>query len=228
MKILVVEDDRQTADYVAKGLREASHIVDVASNGLDGYAMAANEAYDVLIVDRRLPGMDGLTLVKSLRDAGVQTLALFLTTMGGIDDRVGGLEAGGDDYLVKPFAFAELQARVGALTRRRPASPVETRLQVGDLELNLLQRKVTRAGHTLELQPQEFRLLEYLMRNAGRVTTRTMLLEGVWGFHFDPKTSVVETHISRLRSKLNKFGKGDLIQTVRGAGYLICACDETA
>ena len=198
MKILVVEDDRQTADYVAKGLREASHIVDVASNGLDGYAMAANEAYDVLIVDRRLPGMDGLTLVKSLRDAGVQTLALFLTTMGGIDDRVGGLEAGGDDYLVKPFAFAELGARVGALTR--PVRPARSRRDCRSAIWNSIccSAKSRGAGHTLELQPQEFRLLEYLMRNAGRVTTRTMLLEGVWGFHFDPKTSVVETHISRL------------------------------
>lgn len=228
MKILVIEDDRQTADYVAKGLREACHVVDVAADGRDGFSMASSEAYEVLIVDRRLPGLDGLELVASLRNAGIQTLAIFLTTMGGIDDRVSGLEAGGDDYLVKPFAFAELQARVGALARRRPSSPLETKLQVGDLELNLLQRKASRAGHTLELQPQEFKLLEYLMRNAGRVTTRTMLLEGVWGFHFDPKTSVVETHISRLRSKLNRYGRGEMIHTVRGAGYMISPCDETS
>jgi two-component system, OmpR family, response regulator len=228
MKILVIEDDRQTADYVAKGLREACHVVDLALDGRVGFTMATAHAYDVLIVDRRLPGLDGLELVRSLRNAGVQTLAIFLTTMGGIDDRVSGLEAGGDDYLVKPFAFAELQARVSALTRRRPSSPLETKLQVGDLELNLLQRKVSRTGNAIELQPQEFKLLEYLMRNAGRVTTRTMILESVWGFHFDPKTSVVETHISRLRSKLNKYGAGELIHTVRGAGYMICPCDETS
>jgi two-component system, OmpR family, response regulator len=228
MKVLVIEDDRQTANYVAKGLREASYVVDLAFDGHDGYSMAASGTYDVLIVDRRLPGLDGLELVKELRNGGVHTLAIFLTTMGGIDDRVKGLEAGGDDYLVKPFAFAELQARVGALSRRRPSGPLETNLEVGDLELNLMQRKVLRAGKVIDLQPQEFKLLEYLMRNSGRVITRTMLLEGVWGYHFDPKTSVVETHISRLRSKLSRNGGGEMIHTVRGAGYMISPGNEAS
>jgi two-component system OmpR family response regulator len=226
MKILVVEDDPQTAAYVAKGLRQAAHVVDVAVNGRDGFSMATVDAYDVLIVDRRLPGLDGLKLVKSLRNFGVRTLTMFLTTMDGIDDRVQGLEAGGDDYLVKPFAFAELQARVGALSRRRPAAPEETALRVGDLELNLLQRRAIRNGRPIDLLPQEFKLLEFLMRNAGRIATRTMLLEGVWGFHFDPRTSIVETHISRLRGKLSGPQERDLIRTVRGAGYMIVASDE--
>jgi len=225
MKVLVVEDDEQTAEYIAKGLRQAGHVVDVERDGAEAL-FAAHENYDVLIVDRMLPSLDGLSVVKTLREAGMKTPTLLLTAMGGIDDRVEGFEAGGDDYLVKPFAFAELLARVHALARRPPLAVVETVLRVGDLELNMLQRCVTRDGQEIPVQPQEFKLLEYLMRNAGRVTTRTMLLEGVWGFHFDPKTSVVETHISRLRSKINKFGGGELIHTVRGAGYLMRAADE--
>jgi two-component system OmpR family response regulator len=225
MKVLVIEDDKQTADYIAKGLRQAGHVVDVEHDGAVAL-FAAHENYEVLIVDRMLPNLDGLSVVKTLREAGMKTPTLFLTTMGGIDDRVEGLEAGGDDYLVKPFAFAELLARVNALARRPPLAVVETVLKVGDLELNLLQHSVTRRGQDIPVQPQEFKLLEFLMRNAGRVTTRTMLLEGVWGFHFDPKTSVVETHISRLRSKLNRDGGAELIHTVRGAGYLMRAPDD--
>jgi two-component system, OmpR family, response regulator len=228
MKILVVEDDRQTADYIAKGLRKGGHVVDIARNGQDGLFLAADRSHDVLIVDRMLPGTDGLTLVKMLRKAGVGTLALFVTTMGDIDDRVEGLEGGGDDYLVKPFAFAELLARVNALGRRPSVVAAETSLRVGDLELDLMLRRARRSGRDIELQPQEFKLLEYLMRHAGRVTTRTMLLEGVWGFHFDPKTTVVETHVCRLRSKINRDNGPELIHTVRGAGYLMRAPDEIA
>ena len=226
MKVLVVEDDEQTADYVAKGLREAGQIVDVAHNGLDGL-LEAYENYDVLVIDRMLPGLDGLRLVKRLRNEGLRTPILFLTTMGGIDDGVEGVDAGGDDYLVKPFAFTELFARINALARRPPLVEIETALTIGDLELDLTRRRVSRAGREIQLQPQELKLLEYLMRNAGRLTTRTMLLEGVWGFHFDPKTSVVETHMSRLRSKINGEDGCDLIQTVRGAGYIMRTPDET-
>ncbi|MDQ0473684.1 winged helix-turn-helix domain-containing protein [Labrys wisconsinensis] len=226
MRILVIEDDSQTADYVAKGLRQAGQVVDVATNGPDGL-FAAGEAYDVLVVDRMLPGIDGLSLVRKLRSLGVRTPTLFLTTMGGIDDRVEGLDAGADDYLVKPFAFTELSARINALARRPPLVEVETLLRVADLEMDLLKYRVTRAGREIQLQPQEFKLLEYLMRNAGRLTTRAMLLESVWGFHFDPKTSVVETHVSRLRSKINGDDRPDLIHTVRCAGYIMRAPDET-
>ncbi len=224
MKILLVEDDEHTADYVAKGLREHGHVVDQANNGRDGLYLATGEPYDVLIVDRHLPAMDGLSLVKSARGSGVRTPALFLTTMGGVDDRVAGLEAGADDYLVKPFAFAELLARVSALSRRPPIV-AQTALRVADLELDLLARTVTRAGQRLDLLAQEFKILEYLMRHAGQIVTRTMLLEKVWDFHFDPKTNIVETHISRLRSKIDKGFDRPLLHTVRGAGYVIRASD---
>jgi two-component system OmpR family response regulator len=221
MKILVVEDDPETAEYIVGGLTEEGHLAVRAANGEEGLFRAAAETFDLLIVDRMLPRLDGLALVKTLRGAGNRTPVLFLTALGGIDDRVTGLNSGGDDYLVKPFAFAELVARVGALGRRPPASPVATRLRVADLDLDLLSRTVRRAGRVIDLQPREFRLLEYLMRHAGQVVTRTMLLENVWDFHFDPRTNVVETHISRLRGKIDKGFEPELIQTVRGAGYRV-------
>jgi two-component system, OmpR family, response regulator len=223
MKILLIEDDAETAAYVVNGLTEVGLVVDHAKNGRDGLLLAAGEAYDIMIVDRMLPGLDGLSIVKTIRGVGIKTPVLFLTTMSGVDDRVDGLEAGGDDYLVKPFAFSELLARLNALARRPPLTGEKTTLTVADLELDLIRRKVTRGGQTIELQPREFRLLEYLMRNADRVVTRTMLLEQVWDFHFDPKTNVVETHISRLRAKIDKPFDGELIHTVRGAGYSLHA-----
>jgi two-component system OmpR family response regulator len=219
MRILVVEDDKRTADYVAKGFAEAGHVIDVLANGQDALAHAAREPYDVLVVDRLLPGLDGLSLVKALRASGVTTPVLFLTAVGGIDDRVEGLEAGGDDYLVKPFAFSELLARLNALARRPPAQQEKTRLTVFDLELDLVRRTCRRDGDSIDLLPREFALLEYLMRNEGRVVTRTMLLERVWEFHFDPQTSVVETHISRLRAKIDKPFAQPLLHTVRNVGY---------
>ena len=222
VKILLIEDDSQTADYIAKGLREHAHVVDKTDNGRDGLYMATGEPYDVMIVDRNLPKMDGLSLVKAARASGTRTPVLFLTTMGGVDDRVAGFEAGGDDYLVKPFAFAELLARVGALARRPPIVAT-TSLKVGDLEIDLLSRAVTRGGKRIDLLAQEFKILEYLMRHAGEIVTRTMLLEKVWDFHFDPKTNIVETHISRLRSKIDKGFERPLLHTVRGAGYVIRA-----
>jgi two-component system, OmpR family, response regulator len=220
MKILVIEDDNDTATYVAKGLIEQGHVVDRAADGRDGLFLAAGETYDVLIVDRMLPVLDGLAIVKTIRGAGLKVPVLFLTAVDGIDDRVEGLEAGGDDYLVKPFAFAELSARVNALARRPAIAAAGTVLQVGDLQMDLSRRTVERGDRTIELQPREFRLLEYLMRHPGQVVTRTMLLEYVWDFHFDPHTTVVETHISRLRNKLDlKESEPSLIETVRGAGY---------
>ena len=224
MRILVVEDDAETAAYIARGLREAGHVVDRAADGQEGLFLATGGRYDVMVVDRMLPKLDGLSLVRALCAAKVATPALFLTARGGVGDRVEGLEAGGDDYLVKPFAFAELLARINALARRPPPrEEPPTVLRVADLEMDLLKRTVTRAGRRIDLQPREFRLLEYLMRHAGQVVTRTMLLEGVWDFHFDPKTSVVETHISRLRAKVDKGFDRELIHTVRGAGYVIRA-----
>ena len=220
MKVLLIEDDAKTAGFVKRGLEEHGHVVDAADNGRDGLFLAAGEAYDVMIVDRMLPGLDGLGIVKTARAAGVTTPVLFLTTMGGIEDRVEGL-AVGDDYLVKPFAFAELLARINALARRPPIAQVPTVLRVADLEMDLIGRKVRRAHQEIDLQPREFRLLEYLMRNAGRVVTRTMLLEHVWEFHFEPRTNIVETHISRLRSKVDKGFEAELIHTVRGAGYCV-------
>jgi len=224
VKILLIEDDSQTADYIAKGLREHGHVVDKTDNGRDGLYMATGEPYDVMIVDRNLPKMDGLSLVKAARASGTRTPVLFLTTMGGVDDRVAGFEAGGDDYLVKPFAFAELLARVGALARRPPIVAT-TSLKVGDLDIDLLSRAVTRGGKRIDLLAQEFKILEYLMRHAGEIVTRTMLLEKVWDFHFDPKTNIVETHISRLRSKIDKGFDKPLLHTVRGAGYVIRTSD---
>ena len=223
MKLLLIEDDARMADFVLRGLKEHGHVADHAADGRNGLFLAAGEKYDALIIDRMLPGLDGLSIIKMLRATGNHVPALFLTTMGGIDDRVEGLEAGADDYLVKPFAFAELLARLGALLRRPPVSDVQTVLRTGDLEMDLLKRAVSRAGTAIELQPQEFKLLEYFMRSEGRVVTRTMLLENVWDFHFDPQTSVVETHISRLRAKIDKGFASELIKTLRGVGYCLRA-----
>ena len=217
--ILLVEDEPDLADYIVRGLTESGHHVDHAARGDSGFLLASEGHYDLLIADRMLPGMDGLMLVKTLREKQSTLPVLFLSNLGGLDDRVEGLNSGGDDYLAKPFAFSELLARVNALLRRPAATGEQTVLRVGDLEMNLLKRRVTRAGQEIDLQPREFSLLEYLMRRPDQVVTRTMLLEGVWDYHFDPKTNIVETHISRLRSKIG----GDLIQTVRGSGYLIHA-----
>jgi two-component system OmpR family response regulator len=221
MKVLLIEDDQETSAYIARGLREQGHVVDLAATGRDGLFLATEGRHDVLIVDRMLPGLDGIGLVQAIRGTGVKAPVLFLTALGGIGDRVRGLDAGGDDYLVKPFAFAELLARVNALARRPPLSDTPTMLKAGDLEMDLLKRTVTHGGKTIDLQPREFQLLEFLTRNTDRVVTRTMLLESVWDFHFDPKTNIVETHISRLRSKLSYYGGAELIHTVRGSGYAL-------
>ena len=221
MKILLVEDDPTTADFIARGLREDGHSIDHLSNGRDGLVQAIDGSYDVSIVDRMLPGLDGLALVKTLRGALNQTPVLFLTSLGGVDDRIEGLRAGGDDYLVKPFAFGELSARIAALARRPQVAQEQTVLKAGDLTMDLLRRKVTRAGQEIDLLPREFTLLEHLLRRKGRVQTRTMLLEAVWDISFDPQTNVVETHISRLRAKVDKPFATELIHTVRGAGYRI-------
>ncbi len=224
MKVLVIEDDAETATYVARGLREHGHVVDIAANGQDGLFHAISGGHDAIVVDRMLPGLDGLGLVRAMRETGLHTPVLFLTALGGVGDRVRGLEAGGDDYLAKPFAFAELHARLKALARRPPLAGEPTSLRVADLELDLLRRSVTRGGERVELQPRELRLLEFLMRHTDRVVTRTMLLEGVWEFHFDPKTNIVETHMSRLRGKLNRGGRDpELIHTMRGSGYVMRA-----
>jgi len=221
MKILVVEDDAETAAYLANGMKEHGHTVDLAATGRDGLFLAAGESYDVMVIDRMLPELDGISIVKTIRSSGVTTPVLFLTALGGVEDRVTGLDAGADDYLLKPFAFSELVARVNALARRPPMGSVETILRVADLEMDLLKRSVVRAGESIELQPREFRLLEYLLRHAGEVVTRTMLLEHVWDFHFDPHTNVVETHVSRIRAKVDKPFATALIHTSRGAGYSI-------
>ena len=221
MKILLVEDDAENADYVANGLREEGHLITQVASGAEGLICAMGNGFDLLIVDRTIPGLDGLNLVKSLRAAGHHTPVLFLTALGDIEDRVSGLNAGGDDYLVKPFAFSELVARVAALGRRPWTTATETTLRVLDLELDLLSRTVRRRGELIELQPREFRLLEYLVRHAGQVVTRAMLLQHVWDIHFDPHTNVVETHISRLRSKVDKGFEAELIHTVRKSGYCV-------
>jgi len=222
MRILVVEDDADAAAFVSKGLREAGHVVDHAIDGETGLNMASAGDYDAYIVDRMLPRLDGVTLLRRRREAGDETPALFLSALGEVDDRVVSLKAGGDDYLVKPYAFSELLARVEALGRRRAApANVTTRYQVGDLEIDVLTRTVRRAGKKIDLQPREFRLLEYLMRHAGQVVTRTMLLENVWEYHFDPQTNVIDVHISRLRSKIDKDFEKPLLKTIRGAGYTI-------
>lgn len=223
MRVLVVEDDDKTASYIEKGLSEAGFAVDLASDGRSGLFHAMDGQYDVLIVDRMIPQLDGLALVQALRAAAVATPVLFLSALGQVDERVKGLKAGGDDYLAKPFAFSELHARVEALARRRVEPKVQTRLQVGDLEMDLIERRVRRDGRTIDLQPREFKLLEYLMRHAGQVVTRTMLLEGVWDYHFDPQTNVIDVHVSRLRQKIDKGFAQPLLHTVRGAGYSLRA-----
>jgi two-component system OmpR family response regulator len=223
MRVLLIEDDSQTAAYIAKGLRESGHAVDHAGEGGEGLHLAITEAYDALIVDRMLPGLDGIAIVEALRKAGKATPILFLSAMSEVDDRVKGLHAGGDDYLTKPFAFAELLARLEAVARRRGGGGGETKLVCGDLEMDLLARAVKRAGKPIELQPREFRLLEYLLRHAGQVVTRTMLLEKVWDYHFDPQTNVIDVHISRLRQKVDRDFPTALIHTVRGAGYCLRA-----
>ncbi|MFQ5995353.1 MAG: winged helix-turn-helix domain-containing protein [Acidiferrobacterales bacterium] len=228
MRILVVEDDMNTASYIAKALKESGHVVDHAKDGKEGLFMAVEQHYDALIVDRMLPGVDGLSLIQTLRGSNNSTPVLILSALGEVDDRVHGLRAGGDDYLVKPFAYSELLARLEALVRRKDAVSAETVLHVGDLEMDLLARIVKRAGQSIELQPREFRLLEYLMRHASQVVTRTMLLENVWDYHFDPQTNVIDVHVSRLRRKIDKDFDRPLLHTVRGAGYMLRAPDETA
>ena len=219
MRVLIVEDDQETADYICSSLHALGHVYEHAADGKAGFLSALDSDFDVMVIDRMLPGLDGLSLVKSVRSADVATPILFLSAMGGINDRVDGLEAGADDYLVKPFAFSELSARLTALARRPPMQTQETRLHLADLEVDLIKHTVTRAGKPIQIQPREFRLLVSLMRNTERVVTRTMLLEGAWDFHFDPKTNVVETHISRLRNKIDKSFDRPLIHTVRGSGY---------
>ncbi len=221
MRVLVIEDDQQAASYLIKGLREEGHVVDHAGDGEDGLALALEGVHDVLIVDRMLPKRDGLSLIETLRAENVMTPALILSALGEVDDRVTGLKAGGDDYLAKPYAFSELLARIEVIVRRTQPEATQTRLEVGDLELDLLARTCRRAGQHITLQAREFRLLEYLMKNANKVVTRTMLLESVWDYHFDPQTNVIDVHISRLRSKIDKDFDPPLLHTVRGAGYSI-------
>lgn len=225
MRVLVVEDDVEAATYLVKGLRESGHTVDHAADGEEGLALATTAPYDVMVVDRMLPKRDGLSLVSAIRTDGQTTPVLFLSALGEVDDRIKGLKAGGDDYLTKPYAFAELLARIEVLVRRSNPDQVKTRLQVADLEVDLLARKVMRGTTEIDLQPREFRLLEYLMRNAGRVVTRTMLLEHVWEYHFDPQTNVIDVHISRLRAKIDKNFDVPLLHTIRGAGYSLRAAD---
>jgi two-component system OmpR family response regulator len=222
VRVLIVEDDVETQAYVAQGLTEAGHSVETSPNGGDGLERARQGAYDLLIVDRMVPGLDGLSLVKTLRANGVATPVLMLTAMGAVADRVDGLEAGADDYLVKPFSFAELSARVNALARRPPLQ-ADTSLVVGDLIMDRLNRTVRRGSTQVDLQTREFQLLELMMLNTGRIVTRTMMLEKVWNFHFDPGTNIVETHMSRIRSKIDRGGDPSLIHTVRGEGYVIRA-----
>jgi two-component system OmpR family response regulator len=221
MRILLIEDDKEAAAYLLKALREAGHVPDHAADGESGAAMASEGGYDVLIVDRMLPKRDGLSVIEELRARGDDTPALILSALGQVDDRVTGLRAGGDDYLAKPYAFTELLARIEALARRRKPGEAETVYRIADLELDRLGHTVMRAGKPVPLQPREFRLLEYLMKNAGQVVTRTMLLENVWDYHFDPQTNVIDVHISRLRSKIDKGFPEPLLHTVRGAGYMI-------
>jgi two-component system, OmpR family, response regulator len=223
MKILVIEDDGEAAAYIGKGLKESGFVVDHAPEGRDGLFLATGGGYDALIVDRMLPGMDGLSVVAALRAAEVRTPVLILSALGAVDDRVKGLRAGGDDYLVKPFAFAELLARLEALLRRSSGGQAMTRLKVGNLEMDLLARTVRRGEQEIELLPREFHLLEFLMRRAGQVVTRTMLLENVWDYHFDPQTNVIDVHVSRLRQKIDKGFDKPLLHTVRGAGYRLAA-----
>jgi two-component system OmpR family response regulator len=224
MKVLLVEDNERVAEFVKKGLAEAGHTVDHAGNGRDGLFLAASEPYDAIVLDRMLPGgIDGLGIVEALRKTGNRTPILILSALGEVDERIRGLRAGGDDYLAKPFALGELLARLEALLRRGGAATVDTTLRVGDLEMDLLARKVARAGKAIALQPREFKLLEYLMRHAGQVVTRTMLLENVWEYHFDPQTNVIDVHVSKLRQKIDAGFARPLVHTVRGAGYKLAA-----
>ncbi len=222
MRILMVEDDPTVAGFVVKGLREAGHVVEHADNGRDGLFLAASEGFDAIILDRMLPGgIDGIRILETLRSQHNAVPVLVLSALSQVDERVAGLKAGGDDYLTKPFAFSELLARVEALTRRGKSEGPQTRLVVGDLEMDLLSRGVKRNGAKIDLQPREFRLLEYLMRHAGQVVTRTMLLEGVWDYHFDPQTNVIDVHVSRLRQKIDKPFASAMIHTIRNAGYML-------
>jgi two-component system OmpR family response regulator len=221
MRLLIIEDDRDAGDYLAKALREVGHVADVARDGDDGLALASAGQYDILIVDRMLPKRDGLAVIGALRADGDQTPVLILSALGQVDDRVKGLRAGGDDYLPKPYAFSELLARVEVLARRRGGRAEETVYRVADLELDRLSHRVMRGAEEIVLQPREFRLLEYLMKHAGQVVTRTMLLENVWDYHFDPQTNVIDVHISRLRGKIDKGFAQPLLHTVRGAGYIV-------
>ena len=222
MKVLVIEDDHQVSAYIKGGLSENGHTVDIAKTGRDGLFLATTETYDVLIVDRMIPEPDGLKIIQTLRGMGTATPVLILSALGEVDDRVTGLRAGGDDYLVKPFAFSELLARIEVLQRRggMPATG-QTRLSAQGIEMDLLARKLSRGGKVVDIQPREFRLLEFLLRHKGQIVTRTMLLEGVWDYHFDPQTNVIDVHISRLRSKIDETASASIIKTVRGAGYII-------
>ena len=226
MRILVVEDDAETREYLNRGLSEAGHVVDTADNGNRGVSLACDPKYDVMVIDRMLPGRDGLAVIQAVRDAGLSTPVLILSALGEVNDRVTGLRQGGDDYLVKPFAFSELLARLDALVRRTDIESTATRLVVSDLEMDLLARQVTRAGQPIDLQPREFRLLEYLMRHQGHVVTRTMLLEQVWDYNFDPQTNVIDVHVSRLRRKIDRGFDAPLIQTIRGAGSVLRGSEE--
>jgi two-component system OmpR family response regulator len=224
LKVLLVEDNERVTRFVVKGLQEAGHVADHVDNGRDGMFMAASERYDVIIMDRMLPGrIDGLAIIEALRNAGNRTPILILSALSDVDERIRGLKAGGDDYLTKPFAFGELLARLDALARRAQGNGTQTTLQVGDLHVDLLSRKATRGARSIVLQPQEFKLLEYLMRHAGQVVTRTMLLENVWDYHFDPQTNVVDVHISKLRQKIESDCERPLLRTVRNAGYMLSA-----
>lgn len=225
MRILIIEDDREAAAYLVKALKEAGHVTDQALDGEAGFHMATTRDYDVLVVDRMLPERDGLSVVAGLREKGNGVPVLILSALGQVDDRVTGLRAGGDDYLAKPYAFSELLARIEVLGRRRGGKDVETQYKVGDLELDRLSHEVKRGGKPIVLQPREFRLLEYLMKHAGQVVTRTMLLENVWDYHFDPQTNVIDVHISRLRSKIEREFNAPLLHTVRGSGYIMRAGD---
>jgi two-component system OmpR family response regulator len=224
MKVLLVEDNERVSSFVKKGLTEAGHTIDHADNGRDGMFLAAGESYDAIVMDRMLPGdIDGLGIIAALRKTGSRTPILILSALSDVDERIRGLQSGGDDYLVKPFAFGELLARLDALVRRAQGGNSETTLVVDDLAMDLLSRKVTRAGRSVTLQPREFKLLEYLMRHANQVVTRTMLLESVWDYHFDPQTNVVDVHVSKLRQKIDAGAERPLLRTIRNAGYMLTA-----
>ena len=219
MKLLLIEDDKESAKYVMKGLREQGYVIDHCENGKDGLFLAASEKYDAMIIDRMVPEVDGITIIQTLRAAGNETPMIILTALDKVEERVKGLKSGADDYLAKPYSFTELLARLEAITRRKAAEKAVTKLTCGELEMNLLTRTVVRSGKTIDLQAREFALLEYMMRNCGTVVTRTMLLEHVWDYNFDPQTNVIDVHISRLRQKIDKGFEKTMIQTLRGAGY---------